>query len=73
MNAPTPSKAEIADYLEAQADELKRVLSADPEQRKMVADVAERLAHLARQHGLEIVARRFDGLKTPAATGTHGA
>ena len=67
------SKAGLADYLEAQADELERLArDGGPAQQVIVAIMAERLGDVAREHGLGFVAERFDRFRPPAATGTEG-
>ena len=60
------TKASLADYLEAQADELETLaVEPDSSRQVIVAIIAERLADVAREHGLEFVAERFDRFRPP--------
>jgi hypothetical protein len=63
----------MADYLEAQADELERLEQASAGDVRLVEELAARFAELARAHQLEFVAERFDRFIRSAATGTHGS
>ena len=66
------TKAELADYLEAQADEVERLAAGAEGDRRLVEELAARFAALAREHELEFVAERFDSFAQDSATGTHG-
>jgi hypothetical protein len=68
-----PNRAQLADYLEAQADELDKLQTAMPNDGRLVAELAMRFAEVARAHGLAFIAERFDRFQRPAATGTHGS
>jgi hypothetical protein len=62
------TRAQMADYLEAQAAELERTGSFDPP----LQDIALSFADLARSHRLPAVAMRFEQLVKSKATGTNG-
>jgi hypothetical protein len=66
------TKAQLADYLESQADILAQLAKDDPGAHQRIWEIAARFAEVARAHELEFVASRFDRFKPSAATGTNG-
>lgn len=71
--APTfVTKAELADYLEAQADLIEQMAEAPNSDPELLGEIAARFAEVAREHELSFVAERFDRLLPPGVTGTLG-
>jgi hypothetical protein len=68
----TPSKAQLADYLVAQADELEKLAAGSEGDLRLVEELAVRFAEVARANQLEFIAERFDRFRRSDATGTHG-
>jgi hypothetical protein len=69
---PYASRAQLADYLEAQADDLEALASAEPGDPRLVAELAVRFALIAREHELTFVAERFERLAgTEAGSGAE--
>ncbi len=65
------SKAQLADYLEAQADQLERE-RPDDRYAPALAELALSFAELAEAHELDFVSERFRRLLGRKANGTDG-
>ena len=66
------TKADLANYLESQAEILAQLAVDDPAASQRIWEIAARFAEVARAHELDFVASRFDLFKPSAATGTNG-